>query len=287
MEIVRRFAEALDRDHYDLAKQLLQPDATYEADGATIHGAEAILASFRAVSDWGKEHLDALEFTHEIDGNAPLEIVFIDVLHKGGEQLRLEHSIHIGLSPSGLINHLRLERPPEEQQLVAAFFERHGLRRLTIATSDDFVSAVARTVLPVLAKYGLADVSFPQTPRFVGSGPVGDGGFELRRPPASLVARSTTLQASFAWEPREAFIQFDIQRDGVLLTLESLLDAAHTANPGMACRFVELIGSRLEWLAAFLDRRCSLLLSGDEAEFARMSAIEKERDETYNRRFIN
>jgi hypothetical protein len=127
---IHRFAEALDHDDYDAARELLEPDASYETGDSTTDGADAILASFRAVSDWGKAHLDALEFGHRIDDtNAPMEIVFIDVLRKSGEQLRLEHSMHVRLSPSGRIHHLRLERPPGEQQLVTAFFERHGLVR--------------------------------------------------------------------------------------------------------------------------------------------------------------
>ena len=62
MEIVHSFAEALDRDDYETALRLLEPDATYQRDTDLIRGAPAIVDSFRKVSQWGRRNLDALEF---------------------------------------------------------------------------------------------------------------------------------------------------------------------------------------------------------------------------------
>jgi hypothetical protein len=125
-----RLACALDRDDYATAEPLLEPEAAYDSGDSIIHGAAAIIDSFRTTSEWGRANLDALEFSHEIDDdNAPLEIVFIDVLGKNGDELVLRHSMHLTLSDRGLVSELRLERPPGEKEEVHRFFERHGLHR--------------------------------------------------------------------------------------------------------------------------------------------------------------
>lgn len=100
----------------------------YDSGDFIIAGGAKIIESFRSTSEWGHAHLDALEFSHEIsDDKAPLEIVFIDVLRIGDDELTLRHSMHVALSQRGLINRLRLERPPGEKQEVHRFFKRHGL----------------------------------------------------------------------------------------------------------------------------------------------------------------
>jgi hypothetical protein len=109
---------------------LLEPDAVYDSGDSIIAGATKIIESFRSTSEWGNTHLDALEFSHEIsDDEAPFEIVFIDVLRMGDDELTLRHSMHVALSQRGLISRLRLERPPREKHEVHRFFERHGLSR--------------------------------------------------------------------------------------------------------------------------------------------------------------
>jgi hypothetical protein len=130
VEIVHELATALDRDDYAGAEQLLKPDAIYDSGDSIIHGAPAIIDSFRKTSEWGRANLDALDFSHEIDdAKSPLEIVFIDVLRAGGEELTLRHSMRVTLSDRRLVSHLRLERPPGEKEEAHRFLERHGLQR--------------------------------------------------------------------------------------------------------------------------------------------------------------
>ncbi|MBV9277765.1 MAG: hypothetical protein JOZ97_05970 [Candidatus Eremiobacteraeota bacterium] len=127
IKIVHELAASLDSDDYVAAEQLLEPDAIYHTGDSTILGRSEIIASFRATSEWGHRHLDALEFSHEIDDAKPSEIIFIDVLRKDGEELRLEHAMHVGISRRGLINELRLQPRLGERELVKQYFHRHGL----------------------------------------------------------------------------------------------------------------------------------------------------------------
>jgi hypothetical protein len=128
VEIVHRFAEALDRDDYDTALRLLEPDATYQRDMDLIRGACAIVNSFRTVSEWGRQNLDALEYYHEIDDEAsPAEISFIDILRSEGDALEIRHSVHLAIAKSGLIGQLLFVRPPGEKEVLDEFFRRHHL----------------------------------------------------------------------------------------------------------------------------------------------------------------
>jgi hypothetical protein len=129
MEIVHQFAEALDQDDYDTALRLLEPDATYQRDMDLIRGAPAIVDSFRAVSEWGRRNLDALEYYHEIDDEgSPLEISFIDILRSEGDALEIRHSVHLAIAKSGLIGQLLFVRPPGEKEILDEFFQRHQLQ---------------------------------------------------------------------------------------------------------------------------------------------------------------
>jgi hypothetical protein len=130
VEIVHRLARSLDADDYAAAKLLFEPYAVYETRDIVVRGVDAILASFRETSEWGRKNLDALEFSHEInDATAPFAIGFTDVLRHRGEEIMLKQTMHVRLSPRGLVQHLRLESPPDEQAIVGEFFKRHGLVR--------------------------------------------------------------------------------------------------------------------------------------------------------------
>ena len=130
VDVVHQLASALDADDYVTAEQLLEPNAVYESGDSVTRGAAAIIDSFRRTSQWGREHLDALEFSHEIDDlNAPSDIVFIDVLRSGDEELTLRHTMHVAMSQRGRVNRLRLEVVPGEDAAVQSFFQRHGITK--------------------------------------------------------------------------------------------------------------------------------------------------------------
>ena len=127
MNIVHSFAEALDRDDYETALHLLEPEATYQRGTDLITGAPAIVESFLKASDWARRNLDAIEYHHEIDDASPLEISFIDILRCEGDELRIQHSVFLQLSGNGLIGHLSFTQPPGEKETLGAFFRRHRL----------------------------------------------------------------------------------------------------------------------------------------------------------------
>jgi hypothetical protein len=130
VDIVHRFADALDADDFETLAELLEAQAVYDSSDAIVHGSAAIVDSFRKNSEWGHASLDGLEFRHEIDDEgAPMDVRFIDVARHNGEEIVIDHTMRVGLSPRGLIESLRLEYPPGEKERISEFFKRAGLSK--------------------------------------------------------------------------------------------------------------------------------------------------------------
>ncbi len=124
--IVHRFAQALDDDDYVAAAACLAERAQYDTSEKIIIGSDQIVESFRAASEKGRNVFDSVEFRHEIDPNAPLDIRFIDVLQLDGEEFVLDHTMSVKLSDDGLICGLQLTYPPGERTRLGDFLRRHN-----------------------------------------------------------------------------------------------------------------------------------------------------------------
>ena len=130
MNIIHCFADALDGDDFAQVARLLENDAVYDTGEGLLHGSAAIVESFRKNSEWGRANLDGLEFYHEIDDErSPMDIRLIDVARHGGEEIVIDHTMHVRLSHRKLIEYLRLEYPPGEKERVSEFFRRAGLSK--------------------------------------------------------------------------------------------------------------------------------------------------------------
>lgn len=105
MGIVERFAQALDDEDYATAANCLDADGEYDTGDQVISGVNAILESFKTAADAGRRTFDSIIFTHKISRDAPLDIRFIDVLKRNGEEFVLDHTMHVTLSDRGRVCH--------------------------------------------------------------------------------------------------------------------------------------------------------------------------------------
>lgn len=96
--IIERFAQALDDEDYSTAKSCLAGDAEYDTGDAIIRGVTAILESFKRGAEYGRKTFDSVVFRHEISQNAPMEIRFIDILKRNGNEFILDHTMHVAIS---------------------------------------------------------------------------------------------------------------------------------------------------------------------------------------------
>lgn len=121
---MERFAQALDDEDYAIAAACLASDAEYDSGDKVIHGADAILDSFKEAAKNGRVSFDSVVFAHEITPKAPTDIRFLDILTRNGEQFVLDHTMHVTLSDHGTITHLRLTYPPGERERLQDFLDK-------------------------------------------------------------------------------------------------------------------------------------------------------------------
>lgn len=124
MDIVERFAQALDDEDYETAAQCLEADAEYDTGKKTIKGIDAILESFKDGAERGRMDFDSVVFLHEIDSKMPSDIRFLDVLVRNGESFTLDHTMHLTLTAHGRISKLRLSYPPGERDRLRTFLSK-------------------------------------------------------------------------------------------------------------------------------------------------------------------
>ncbi len=130
-EIAARFARALDRDAFEEARALLDPDCLYRIGGKVLTGPDAILASYREAAEWGHRALDAVEYESVIVESGPGHAVieFIDHLQAGGERYTHRSEQRVTVNASGRIAHIEHRDLAGERAALDAFFARAGVKR--------------------------------------------------------------------------------------------------------------------------------------------------------------
>ncbi len=124
MDIVERFAQALDDEDYGTAALCLTADAEYNSGDKVFYGVDAILDSFKQAAKNGRKTFDSVVFAHEISTQAPTDIRFLDILSRNGAEFVLDHTMHVTISDRGRISHLRLTYPPGEKERLRAFLDK-------------------------------------------------------------------------------------------------------------------------------------------------------------------
>jgi len=120
IDIVRRFAIALDEEDYEVAKSVLAPDCVYLFREKTYNGADAIVESYQGNGEAAKS-FDEVRYGSSVRNGIGEWIVieFWDELHHRGERLRhvCEQWARVENDEIVLIQHHDLEG--QREQLVA------------------------------------------------------------------------------------------------------------------------------------------------------------------------
>lgn len=129
--LAQQFATALDQENYAALAQLLAPDCHYETAGGLLIGPEAIVASYREASTWGKAHLDA--FTYEsvirvVSGGCAV-VTFIDHLEHQGRKHSYSCEQSIALRADDKICRITHQELPGQRDVLEDFFRQAGLER--------------------------------------------------------------------------------------------------------------------------------------------------------------
>jgi hypothetical protein len=131
VDLIERFASALDRDDFDLAITMLGSDCIYETASETLQGPEAVIKSFKDATEWAHKNLDSIIYLHTIEEcqDCKNAIRFVDDVVHRGKQMRHQCLMHVTTGDKGKITKLRLEDLPGEKQKVADFLQVVGVKR--------------------------------------------------------------------------------------------------------------------------------------------------------------
>ena len=128
-DLAERFADALDRNDFAAAGELVSEDCAYSAASKEYRGRAEVMQSFMDASAWARERIERVTYRHSIllaDDRAAT-IRFIDDLEHGGKRIIHECLMHLTLGGGGTIASLALEEPPGERDRVMALLREAGV----------------------------------------------------------------------------------------------------------------------------------------------------------------
>ena len=122
LHIAQRFATALDREDYAVAKSLLGDKCEYLCRGERYQGPTAIIASYQANGGVAKQ-FDAVEYESDVDSvsGGQFRIRFRDHLTQRGRQHTFRCDQIIEMNASGLINRIEHVDLPGEVKALQNF----------------------------------------------------------------------------------------------------------------------------------------------------------------------
>ena len=125
------FAAALDADDFLRAQKHLARYCLYHFRGTVYEGPDAIIDTYRAASEWGRESFDAIDYESSVEplDDGRIAVTFIDRLSHAGEQHTHTCRQILHFNPHGSIVRIEHEDLPGERDAVDAFMTRHGISR--------------------------------------------------------------------------------------------------------------------------------------------------------------
>ena len=129
--LAKRFAESLDGEDYDAARERLSAGAEYRISDEVHTGPDAILASYRASGDWAARVIERIEYESQVRATGPRSaiVTFIDRIEHAGERFVHRSEQHLEFDDAGAIRRIEHVDLPGEPEALAAFFQRVGLAR--------------------------------------------------------------------------------------------------------------------------------------------------------------
>ncbi len=124
--IADAFRVALDHNDFDAARALLRDDCEYLIRGETLHGAVAIVASYRDADENAGRTFDHHAYDSSVveAGDDEAIIEFVDHLELGGRSLTHRCHQRILPGPGGLIHRIEHIDLPGEREAVDDFLRR-------------------------------------------------------------------------------------------------------------------------------------------------------------------
>jgi ketosteroid isomerase-like protein len=131
-EIVAAMARALDADDLDAVRALLADDCVYQVRGETLHGPEAIVASYAAASAMARRLFDEVRYESAVEGvsGTTARVAFTDYLLKAGHpwhRYRCRQEFTVGAA--GRIVRIVHQEIPSERDALDRHMRECGIER--------------------------------------------------------------------------------------------------------------------------------------------------------------
>jgi hypothetical protein len=131
LEVVQSIAHALDSDDFVRVTALLSEDCAYENGRGTLHGPEAIVASYAEATAWGRRHSLDVRFEHTVESaeGDTVSVRFIDHLAYAGRRHVHECRQTFTVGEAGRVTRIVHHDLPGRREALASFFDACGLQR--------------------------------------------------------------------------------------------------------------------------------------------------------------
>jgi hypothetical protein len=131
IEVVKNFAEALDREDYEVARSLLAPDCTYRVRSKVLLGPDAIIGSYKGSAEWGAANIDSVMYKSRVEAVTDDRFVvrFEDCLRHHGKSLTYASQQLVELDSYGRIRQIEHQDLPGEVERLEAFLREMGIDR--------------------------------------------------------------------------------------------------------------------------------------------------------------
>jgi len=123
-----QLAKALDAEDYDAAAKHLAQGCTYEFRGRVIEGADAIIASYRAAGEAGRDRFDAIHYESSVlpVGTDGARIDYTDIVTIAGDTHAHRCAQEVSLDKDGLVSRIRHIDLEGERETLQQFEARHA-----------------------------------------------------------------------------------------------------------------------------------------------------------------
>jgi ketosteroid isomerase-like protein len=131
-EIVAAMARALDADDLDSVRALLADDCVYQVHDQTVHGPEAIAASYRAASASARQLFDEVRYESQVEAvsETTARVTFTDYLLKAGHPWhRYRCCQEFTVGAGGRIVRIVHQEIPSERSALNRYFQECGIER--------------------------------------------------------------------------------------------------------------------------------------------------------------
>jgi hypothetical protein len=134
--VAAEFADALDRDDYEAAREFLTDETIYTIHGKLYIGADEVLDRYRRSAEWAASSFEQVDYDSSVEpleGNR-VEVTFVDHITHGDESLDLEARQVLTIDTQlEVVDRIKHRDYQGEDERIEEFFQKTGVDRPSVS----------------------------------------------------------------------------------------------------------------------------------------------------------